>query len=85
MHEPVDVLAYEFYGIWSDTYLSVDPETGLQVMSSDPNVGVLLADFEPQPKKKDRIYRGETEYEIRAVEPDGEGGATLVLEKRKCP
>lgn len=82
-HAPVDWTAQAIRAIWSDTYISVDPETGVQVMSSDPNIGVRLADFNRQPKKNDTIKKGTVEYRIRAVEPDGEGGAVLVLEKIK--
>lgn len=86
-HEPQDYPAQDIRAIWSDTYLSVDPETGVEVMSSDPNIGVRLSDFLRPPKKNDVIKKGpagaRVEYRIRAVEPDGEGGATLVLEKMK--
>lgn len=71
-----------FSGIWSATYLEVDPEQGIQVMTDDPNVGARISDFAVQPKKGDLItYKGNS-YKIRAPEPDGEGGITLVLENQ---
>jgi DNA gyrase inhibitor GyrI len=72
-----------FTGIWSDIYITADPDTGVQVMSSEPNVGVRLSDFIILPAKNALIKKGEVRYKIRAVEADGEGGATLVLEKVK--
>lgn len=70
-------------GIWSDVYASADPETGLSVMSSEPNVGVRLVDFIRKPEQGDIIVRRGERYSIRVPQPDGEGGATLVLEKVK--
>lgn len=68
-------------GIWSDVYLSVNPEDGVQVMSAQPNIGARLSDFVTAPNKGDIMVRSGQRYIIRAVEPDGEGGVTLVLEK----
>ena len=70
-----------FKGIWSDVYLTVEPETGIQIMSSEPNIGARLKDFTNPPAKHDSFYKGEVEYRARAIEPDGEGGITIVLEK----
>lgn len=87
-HLPKIGQAQAFNMIWSDVYLAVNPQDGVTVQSSDPNVGARLTDFKTQPQKGDRIKRrkdGEDRYYIvRAVEPDGEGGVTLVLEKDVC-
>lgn len=83
-HVPIIGPAQIFKGIWSNTYLSVDPTEGIQVMSSDPNVGIRLSDFAREPRKDDKIIRGSETYFIRSIERDGEGGATLVLEKVDC-
>jgi len=70
-----------FKGIWADTYLAVEPETGIQIMSSEPNIGARLIDFLTPPVKHDIFYKGAVEYRARALEPDGEGGVTILLEK----
>lgn len=82
-HRPAAGDDQPFAGVWSDAYMTADPDTGVQVMSSDPNVGVRLSDFIVAPVKNAIIIKNATgvQYRIRAVEPDGEGGATLVLEK----
>lgn len=70
-----------FNGIWSAVYLDIEPDSGIQVLADDPNVGARLSDFDVDPKKGDEIeYKGDR-YTIRAPEPDGEGGIVLVLEK----
>lgn len=82
VHNPQIGSSQTFLGIWSDTYLEIDPDQGFQVMSDNPSIGVKLDDFDTNPKKGDTITRNSVIYIIRAVEPDGEGGATLVLEKQ---
>lgn len=86
--EPRDTQAHGFAGAWSDTYVTADPDTGMEIMSSQPNIGVRLSDFRHPPRLRDTVYRfwgtrAATPYLVRAIEPDGEGGAVLVLEKVK--
>lgn len=83
IHSPQSGPEQTLKGIWSDTYISIEPESGIQIMGSDPNAGFRLTDFTTPPRKNDTITRGSVDYTVRAVEPDGEGGTTLVLEKVK--
>lgn len=83
IHTPTVGAAQSIRGIWSDVYLTVEPDTGIQIMSGEPNIGARLLDFETAPKKDDIIIRRGVNYRIRVPEPDGEGGVTLVLEKVK--
>lgn len=87
-HIPKIGQAQAFNMIWSDVYLAVNPQDGVMVQSSDPNVGARLTDFKTAPQKGDKIVRRKDNedlyYIVRAVEPDGEGGVTLVLEKEVC-
>jgi len=68
-------------GIWSDVYLSVEPESGIQVMSSDPNIGARLSDFDVKPRRGDMFIKAGIKYRARAPEEDGEAGVVIVLEK----
>lgn len=80
-HQPAGGTAQTFNGIWSNQYLEADPETGMTIMSDDPNVGARVSDFNFEPVKGDTItYKGQS-YTVRSPEKDGEGGITLVLEK----
>lgn len=83
IHAPENFPRQTFEGIWSEVYITADVDTGLQISTADPNIGVRLSDFNRQPKNGDTIIRKGIYYQIRALEPDGEGGATLVLEKVK--
>lgn len=69
-------------GVWSDIYATTDPE-GLSIMSSDPNIGFKVADLDNYPTKSSIIVKSGKRYLVRAIEPDGEGGVTLVLEEEK--
>lgn len=80
-HRPAAGDDQEFKGIWSDVYLSAEPETGIQIMTSDPNIGARLKDFDVAPKKHDIFIKDEVQYRARALEPDGEAGVVIVLEK----
>lgn len=74
-------------GIFDRTYETIDPETGVPVMSSSPRVSIFLKDFEDKAGAKLAGYlngnatltvRGET-YKISEVREDGSGCASLML------
>jgi hypothetical protein len=72
--------------IFDDTYFSVDTNTGAEVSSQSPVMGVRTADL-PTGRKAttDRVLltRNGIDYEftITDVQPDGEAGTTLFLSK----
>ena len=49
------------------------------VSSTAPVLGVRLADFAAPPEAGDVVVVGGREYRVEDVQPDGEGGARLVL------
>lgn len=79
---PVIGVAQVINGIWSDTYLSVNPSDGIEVMSNDPNLGAKISDFLQIPVRKDIFFRGTARYEVREVQPDGESGVIIILDER---
>lgn len=83
-HIPKIGSTQDLRGVWDDTYLVVNPEDGVAVMSSDPQVGFRESDFKTKPQKGDVLQRRGKRYFVRAIEPDGQGGVTLILEKEKC-
>lgn len=74
-----------FMGIWSDVFTSVDPDQGIEVMSHDPNIGVRQSDFNQIPIRGDIFFRGLDRYEAREIQPDGESGIIIILEKKEAP
>lgn len=72
--------------IFDDTYFAVDTNTGAEVSSQNPVMGVRTASLPDQRDQgKDRVVltrRGITyEFRITNVQPDGEAGTTLFLSK----
>ncbi len=67
--------------VFDSAHVSVDPETGAPVSSSNPVLGVRLIDLPNKPTNRDRVRaRGEL-YLINDVQPDGVAGLTIILRK----
>lgn len=67
--------------VFDSAHVSVDPETGAPVSSSNPILGVRLIDLPNKPTSRDRVRaRGEL-YSISDVQPDGVAGVTIFLRK----
>ena len=72
--------------VFDDTYFAVDNQTGAEVSSQQPIMGVRTADLptgRDSAKDKVLITRGGVDYTftISNVQPDGEAGTTLFLSK----
>jgi len=70
--------------VFDDTYFAVDANTGVEVSSKSPIMGVNTADL-PTPRDADKdtilMSRHGKDYvfKITNVQPDGEAGTTLFL------
>lgn len=75
--------SFEVPGIFNETYIEVDANEGLEIITRKPNLGVRLADFSGQsnPKNGDRISIRGTDYLVESVRDDGEAGSLLLLDK----
>ena len=73
--------------VFDDAHVAVDPETGAEVHSTDPVLGVRLAALpdairariEARTTDGDTVIVGAVRYRVAEVMPDGQGGATLTL------
>ena len=69
-------------GIYDKNYVSVDPETGVPIQSTDPMLFVMAEDLpDGIAKKGDRVTVDENTYTVQARPPDSEGGIVLMLRK----
>ena len=68
-------------GVFSDQLVRADNETGVERVSSTPNLFVMLADFPTPPAHPDRFTRAGVLYQVAERDDDGEGG-TLLISKR---
>jgi hypothetical protein len=61
------------YGIFDETYLEVDPDTGASVMSQYPRVTIHDSNLPEGFSQGDQVtIKGKT-YKARTIEPDGQG------------
>lgn len=81
VHEPVIGGVHTLRGIFNDRYEGVDPETGFITVTEQPNLGIRLSQWPTPPVQGDFISVYGQGYQIRHIEVDGEGGATLILDK----
>jgi hypothetical protein len=51
------------------------------VSTVGPALGVSLADFPAEPVKGDTLVREGLTYRVDDIQPDGEGGADLILHR----
>ena len=79
---PASGSPYEIRGIFDKQYTLVDQETGVEVVTAKPNLGVRLADFAAKPVQGDKVTVRTVSYMIETVLEDGQGGALLVLRQK---
>ncbi len=69
-------------GIYDEDYVAVDPESGLEVSSAQPNIFLRRADLSADPGKNDVVtLRGRT-FKVIDWHPDSEGGGIAVLHEQ---
>lgn len=81
-YRPVTGSPYAITGVFDEAYKPVDMlDTASEIISTIPVLGVQLAQFVAPPVENDKLFIlsvGST-YIVRAVQPDGHGGAKLML------
>lgn len=73
--------AYNIRAVFDKAYISVDPNTGAPVQSTDPILGVRRSDLAAEPKPGDRVVVNGTTYSIGEPQPDGVAGILFQLHK----
>ena len=66
-------------GVFDEVWEEVDPETGMIISSSAPNIGVQLSELGLKPQSGDELDVNDRTYRVTDVHEDGQGGATLTL------
>lgn len=77
-YTPKGGVASTIVAIFDAAYESVSLVDGVSVSSVRPALGVRLADLSVAPRRGDSFVIGATTYEVRDVQLDGQGGATLL-------
>jgi hypothetical protein len=89
MGEPVTVSrgqsTAQVSGVFQASYVGLDPETGIQVRSTQPVVLVKRGDLPWDPKQGDTVVARSTTYRVRDAQPDGHTGWLLMLHRTTTP
>lgn len=90
MGEPVTLrrgeTTVEAKGVYQAAHVGLDPETGIQVRSTQPVVLVKRGDLPWDPKQGDEVEARGLQYRVRDAQPDGHDGWLLMLHtKRPSP
>lgn len=67
--------------VFDTAHIEVDADTGAQVSSVNPTLGVRLSDLPNTPTSADRVRVRGVLYRIADVVPDGVAGSLLILKK----
>jgi len=66
-------------GVFRARSVAVDPNTGAQVNSENPILGVQFSNLGYEPKQGDSVSVRGVKYRVARMVRDGDGGAYLVL------
>lgn len=68
-------------GVYQASYVSQDPETGVQVRSTQPVVLINRQELPFDPKQGDTVVARNTTFRVRDAQPDGHSGWLLMLHR----
>lgn len=85
MGEPVTVSrgqsTAQVKGVYQASHVGLDPETGIQVRSTQPVVLVKRGDLPWDPRQGDVVVARGATYRVRDAQPDGHTGWLLMLHR----
>lgn len=67
--------------VFDKDYAEVEILDGPPVQSTGPRIGIRVADLDAQPTRGDKCTISGVTYRVDEYRPDGQGGATLILDK----
>jgi len=76
-----DLGAHSIRGAFSNAHIEVEGNDGVPVSSVKPILLIKLSELQRDPREGDRVSVNSRIYRIIDAQPDGEGGAVLVLHK----
>lgn len=78
---PASEPSFEIRAIFEAAFTMVDPGGNAIIQSTQPRLGVKLSDFAMTPAEGDRVEVRGTVYDVTEYQPDGQGGALLMLQR----
>jgi hypothetical protein len=77
---PAEEPSFEIMAVFDAAFQMVDAG-GAMVQSTQPRLGVRLSQFSQDPREGDRVEVRGTIYDVVEFQPDGQGGASLMLHR----
>jgi hypothetical protein len=68
-------------GVFQASYVGLDPETGVEVRSTQPVLLVDGSELPFAPRQNDQVTARGVTYRVRDPQPDGHGGWLLMLHR----
>ena len=85
MGEPITYrrgqVVHQIRGVFQDAHVGLDPDTGMQVRSTQPIVLINERNLPLEPKQGDLVEVRSASYRVRDAQPDGHTGWLLMLHK----
>lgn len=77
---PASEPSFEIRAVFDASFQMVDAG-GAMIQSTQPRLGVRLSEFAQEPREGDRVEVRGTIYDVIEYQPDGQGGASLMLHR----
>ena len=74
---------FQIDGIFDDNYQEVPSQGETKVQSTGPKLGIRMQQFSTNPGEGDTVTIRSIVYRVLEFLPDGQGGADLILTKKK--
>jgi hypothetical protein len=68
-------------GVYQDSYVGLDPETGVQVRSNQPVLLINRQELAVDPRQGDQVEVRSGLFRVRDAQPDGHTGWLLMLHR----
>lgn len=81
LYQPIDGGDYRLKAVFDRNFQQVDPDTEVVIGSNIPALGVNLNEMKDRPKQGDRVVIGDEIFRVSDSQEDGQGGASLILQK----
>jgi len=81
LYQPAGLSVLSIQAIFDEAYEAIDPQTGASIISTQPMIRVRLSDLPRSPGRGDQATIKGTLYRVNTFEPDGGGGARLLLQE----
>lgn len=76
---------YQLRGVYQASHVGLDPETGVQVRSTQPVLLIDGRDLAVEPRQGDEVEVRDGLFRVRDPQPDGHTGWLLMLHRLPLP